>query len=68
MLRTCGVPALVLWSCVPSFCPFYRFVFGALLANMALFRVLKGFLAGFGCLCGFVLLGCFARLVGLLCA
>ena len=40
--------ALVLWSCVPSFCPLSRFVFGALLANMALFRVLRAFLDGFG--------------------
>ena len=40
--------ALVLWSCVPSFCPLSRFVFGALSLNMALFRVLKAFLAGFG--------------------
>ena len=39
--------ALVLWSCVPSFCPLSRFVFGALLANMALFRVLGAFSAGF---------------------
>ena len=42
------MPALVLWSCVPSFCPLSRFVFGALLANMALFRVLRAFLARFG--------------------
>ena len=35
--------ALVLWWRVPSFCPLSRFVFGALLANMALFRVLRGF-------------------------
>ena len=41
--RTCGVLALVLWSCVPSFCPLSRFVLGALLANMALFRVLRAF-------------------------
>ena len=41
-------PALVLWSCVPSFCPLCCFVFGALLANMALFRVLRAFLARFG--------------------
>ena len=40
--------ALVLWSCVPSFCPLSRFVFGALLANMALFRVFRAFLARFG--------------------
>ena len=46
--RTCGVLALVLWSCVPSFCPLSRFALGALLANMALFRILMGFLARFG--------------------
>ena len=40
--------ALVLWSCVPSFCPLSRFVFGALSLNMALFRVLRAFLAWFG--------------------
>ena len=41
------MPALVLWSCVPSFCPFSRFAFVVSLANMALFRVLKAFLEGF---------------------
>ena len=49
-----GVLALVLWSCVPSFCPLSRFVLGVLLANMALFRVLRVFLArfvGFVCVC-----------------
>ena len=40
--------ALVLWSCVPSFCPLSRFVFGVLSLNMPLFRVLRAFLAGFG--------------------
>ena len=40
--------ALVLWSCVPSFCPLSRLVFGALSLNMVLFRVLRAFLAGFG--------------------
>ena len=40
--------ALVLWWRVPSFCPLSRFAFGALLANMALFRVFRAFLAGFG--------------------
>ena len=35
--------ALVLWSCVPSFCPLSRFVFGALSLNMVLFRVFRGF-------------------------
>ena len=34
-----------------AFCPLSRFVFGALLANMALFCVLRRFLARFG---GFV--------------
>ena len=39
--------ALVLWSCVPSFCPLSRFVFGVLSLNMVLFRVFRGFLARF---------------------
>ena len=43
-----GVLALVLWCRVPSFCPLSRFALGALLANMALFRVFKAFLEGFG--------------------
>ena len=42
------MPAFVLWSCVPSFCPLYCFVFGVLSLNMALFRVFRAFLAGFG--------------------
>ena len=46
--RTCRKLALVLWSCVPSFCLLSRFVFGALSLNMALFRVLRAFLARFG--------------------
>ena len=40
--------ALGLWSCVPSFGPLSRFVFGALSLNMVLFRVLRAFLTGFG--------------------
>ena len=40
--------ALVLWSCVPSFCPLSRSSLVALLANMPLFRVFRGFLEGFG--------------------
>ena len=39
--------ALVLWSCVPSFRSLSRSSLGALLANMALFRVFKAFLEGF---------------------
>ena len=41
----------------PAFCPLYCFAFGALLANMALFRVLRGFSAGFGALV-WVCVGC----------
>ena len=33
-----------------AFCPLYRLALGALLANMALFRVFRAFLAGFGVL------------------
>ena len=51
-----------------AFCPLYRFVLGALSLNMALFRVLRRFWRGLGRLCGFMLLACFAWLVGLLCA
>ena len=40
--------ALVLWSCVPSFCPLSRFVLGALPLKYAFIRVLRAFLAGFG--------------------
>ena len=62
------MPALVLVSCVPSFCLLSRSSLGALLANMALFRVFRAFLARF---VGFVwvwLLWCFTWVVGLLCA
>ena len=31
-----------------AFCPLYRFALGALPTNMALFRVLRAFLTGFG--------------------
>ena len=44
--------ALVLWSCVPSFCPLCCFVLGALSLNMALFRVFRAFLARFGAFVG----------------
>ena len=40
-----------LWSsggALPAFCPLYCIVLVVSLANMALFRVLKAFLAGFG--------------------
>ena len=46
-----GISALVLWSCVPSFCSLCRSALGALVVNMALFRVFRAFLARFG---GFV--------------
>ena len=56
-----GVPAFEdsgpaggwLWSsggALPAFCPLYCIVLVVSLANMALFRVLRGFLAGFGVL------------------
>ena len=64
--RTCQRLAVVLWSCVPPFCPLYRFVFGALLANMALFRVFRGFLGGFGRFVWVCVAWRFAWLVGLL--
>ena len=46
-----------LWSsggALPAFCPLYCFACGALHLNMALFRILRGFLARFGvrmCVC-----------------
>ena len=40
--------ALVLWSCVPSFCPLSRFVFGGLSLKYAFIRVFRAFLEGFG--------------------
>ena len=47
------VPALVLWSCVPSLCPCLLslccFMLVVSLANMALFRILRGFSEGFSC-------------------
>ena len=43
-----GRLALVLWSCVPSFCPFSRSSLGALSLNVALFRVFRAFLESFG--------------------
>ena len=42
-----GRLALVLRSCVPSFCPLSRFALGALALNVALFRVFRAFLGGF---------------------
>ena len=44
------LPERWLWSSgrvFPSFCPLSRFVFGALSLNVALFRVLRAFLAWF---------------------
>ena len=48
-----GVLLLPLFGCAPApflpdFCPLSRFMLVASLANMALFRVLRGFLARFG--------------------
>lgn len=50
--RTCWMLAVVLWSsggAFRPFCPLSRFACGALLANMALFRVLRAFWRGFSC-------------------
>ena len=44
--RVAGL-AVALFRCVPSFYPLFCLAPGALLANVALFRVLRGFLAGF---------------------
>lgn len=43
-----GVLRGVFRGFLPAFCPLCRFCFGALLANVALFRVLRGFSEGFG--------------------
>ena len=53
---------------IPAFRPLSCFALGALPANMPLFRVLRGFQRVLGVSCGFMLLACFAWLVGLLCA
>ena len=42
-----GVGSGPLVRVFPAFCPLYCFALGALLANMALFRVLRAFLGGF---------------------
>ena len=46
-LRSACVGPLVV--CSVAFCPLSRFVLVGLPANMALFRILRGFLAGFPC-------------------
>ena len=53
---------------IPSFCPLSCFASGVLAANMPLFRIIRGFDGVLWVSCGFVLLWCFAWLVGLLCA
>ena len=60
--------ALAKMDKIPSFCPLSCFACGGLLANMPLFRNFRGFGGVLWLLCGFVLLACFAWLVGLLCA
>ena len=62
------MPALVLWSCAPSFCPPCRSSLGALLANMPLFRVLRAILARFGVVVWVCLSWWFLWLVWVLCA
>ena len=68
LFDTQDLPESLPWSSgrvFPPFCPLYCSALGALLANVALFRVLRGFLEGF---MGFVwvcLVWCFAWLVWL---
>ena len=50
----------------PAFCPLSCSAVVALLANMALFRILRGFLEGFYCWVWVCMLSGFAWLVGLL--
>ena len=59
------MPAVVLWS---SFCRLFRSSLGALLVNVALFRVFRAFLARFYCSAWVCLSWCFLWLVWLLCA
>ena len=47
--RASGVLRCVFRPFIPAFCPLACFALGALLANMALFRILRAFLAGFPC-------------------
>ena len=60
-----NVLTLLLLGAFPAF---YRFALGASLVNMALFRVLRAFLAGFGVFVWVCLSWWFLWLVGLLCA
>ena len=51
--RCAGFLSVLYWlvssgGALPAFCPLYCFVLVVSLANMALFRVLRGFLEGFG--------------------
>ena len=48
MLQDLPELALVLWCAFPAFYPLYGFACGVLCLNMALFRVLRAFLAWFG--------------------
>ena len=52
----------------PAFCLLYCFACGALHLNMALFRILRGFWRGFRVVVWVCLFGCFAWIVGRLCA
>ena len=57
--RCAGFLSVLYWlvsssGALPAFCPLYCIVLVVSLANMALFRVLRGFLEGFGvrmCVC-----------------
>ena len=62
-----GLP-VVFRGVFPAFWSLCCFVFGALLADMPLFGVFRGFRGFLGCLCGFVWVDVFAWFVWLLCA
>ena len=50
--RLQDLPERSLWSSgpvFPAFCPLPCFALGGMLANMALFAILRGFLGGFMC-------------------
>lgn len=48
VVRSCSLSLGVFRPFLPAFCPLSCFACGALHLNMALFRVLRGFLARFG--------------------
>lgn len=58
------LPMIAKMDKIPSFWSLSCLAFVGLLANMALFRVFRGFKALSFVVCGIVRLGCFALIVG----